>query len=72
MLEGNNDILLTHYRSNESKNVPKTYVMIDSLVLNVRHLTRDTVENYVTFNTKYMLSSMERVGKVLREKDALG
>ena len=58
----------TCYRSNESKNVPKTYVKIESLVLNVRHLVEDTVENYVVCDTKHMISTMDHVRNALREK----
>ena len=58
----------TYYISNESKNVQKTYVMIETLVLKIRHLVVDIVENDVTCDTKYMLSTMDRVENILREK----
>ena len=65
-LEGNTDIISTYYRSNESKNVSNTYVTIESFLLKIRYLVEDIIENDVTCNTKYILSAMEYVGKVLR------
>ena len=56
------------YRTLKDKALPKVCIPLLAIVLKIRVLSRDTIDREISCDSRYMLATIDRVGKALRQK----